>query len=91
MIGGSRWRAVVRSGSVYDGCGGSTAIVPSVGEETSVQGVSVGAELWPYLGEDGLGVVGGEESVLGGEDRSMLGPASDIRGRIKGSSVQSQG
>lgn len=91
MIGGSRWRAVVRSGSAYEGCGDSTVIVPSVGEEISVRRASVDVELWSYLPESGLGVIGGEESVLGGEDRSMLGPASDIRERIKGLSVQSQG
>lgn len=91
MIGGSRWRAVARSGSAWEGCGGSTVIVPSVGEEMLVCRVSVGVELWSYLAESGLGVVSGEESVLGGEDRSMLGPASDIRERIKGSLVQSQG
>jgi len=86
VIGGSRWRAVVRSGSGCEGCGGSTVIVPSVGKEMVVGRVSVGVELWSCVGESG-----GEESVLGGEDRSMLGPASDIRERIKGSSVQSQG
>jgi len=91
VIGGSRWRAVVRSGSACEGCGGSTVVVSSAGEERLVCRVSVGVELWSYLAERGLGVVGGEESVLGGGDRSMLGPASDIREGIKGSSVQSQG
>ena len=91
VIGGSRWRAAVRSGSAYERCGDSTVIVPSVGEEMSVGRASLGVEPWSYLPESGLGVVSGEESVLGGEDRSMLGPASDIRERIEGLSVQSQG
>ena len=39
--------------------------------------------LWPYPLELGIGVVSARESVLGKEDRSTHGPASDIRGTIK--------
>ena len=61
------WRAVVRSGSACEGCGGCTVIVPSVGEEMLVCRASVGVELWSSLAESGLGVVSREESVLGGD------------------------
>lgn len=45
--------------------------------------VSLDLELWTCLLGWGSGVASARESVLGGEDRSTLGPASDIRGRIR--------
>ena len=65
-------------------------IVPSAGEEIAERRASLGLEFWSRLLERGLGVASGEESVLGGEDRSTLGPASDMRGRIRDLLVQSQ-
>ena len=70
---------MARSGTAYKRGGNSTVIAPSVDEEMVVLRVSLGLELWSYLLERGFGVASAEESVLGGEDRSVLGPASDIR------------
>lgn len=75
MIGGSGWRAVVRSGTACVRGGGSSVIVPSISEEVSVGRASVDLEPRSYLTE-GLGVGGVEESVLdSGGEGSTLGPA----------------
>lgn len=83
VIGRSGWWAVVRSGTVYERGGNSSVIVSSVDEETVARRVSLDLKLWSYLLEVGFGVGGARESVLGGEGRSTLGPASDIRGIIR--------
>jgi len=69
---------VVRSGTTYERGGNSTIIAPSV-EGMVVLRVSLGLKPWSYLVERGFDVAVVGESVLGGEDRSILGPASDIR------------
>ena len=58
-------------------------ISSSVVEETVVGRMSVDPGLWSYPLEVGIGVVSARESVLGEEDRSTHGPASDIRGKIR--------
>lgn len=89
VIRGS-WRAVDRSGTVYERGGNLIVIVSSAGEEMAVRGTSLGLGLWSCLLERGLGIGDAEELVVGGEDRSTLGPASDMRGRIRDLLVRGQ-
>lgn len=80
--GSGRW-AVTRSGATYERGGNSSVIASSVDKEIVVRRASLGLKPWSYPPERGLGVEGARESVLGREERSTLGPASDIRGRIR--------
>lgn len=83
VIGGSRWWAVVGSGTGSERGGISDIISSSVDEEVVACRTSLGLGLWSHSLEGDFGVTSARESVLGGEDRSTLGPASDIRGRIR--------
>jgi hypothetical protein len=81
---------VVRSGTVYERGGNSTVISCHLSAKKHGASSVAGPGTLVISAGEGFGVASAEESVLGGEDRSTLGPASDIRGRIRVSLVQSQ-
>ena len=61
-----------------EGDGNSTVIPTSVSEGMDVRRALLGVSPWPCSLERGSCVAGTGGSVLGGEDRSTLGPASGI-------------